>query len=126
MSRLVKMCSRFRLFRAPTNEDEIFKVVQWEHVFLGCWTKEGTRYPLLTYLRAVLNATLISITVVSQTLFAFVNRNNILLVLDCMCPATTMAVTSFKIFMLVWRTKELNGIYETIKDAFKRGEFKMG
>lgn len=117
------MGSRFRLLRPPATEDEIFKVVQWELVLLGCWTKEGTPYIFLTYFRAVFNVTLNSIGVVSECLFAFVNRKNLLLVLDCMCPTTTMGVTSFKMFMLVWRTKELNGIFESIKDAFKRGTF---
>lgn len=113
---------RFRLFRPPANADEIFKFIQFELYFLGCWTAEGSRHACLTYFRAVLNGTLNFIVVISQCTFAYLNRGNLLLILDCMCPTTTMAVTSFKIFMLVWRTKELNRVFDTIKDAFKRGK----
>lgn len=118
------MRSRFRLLQPPSNEDEIFKFVQWELVLLGCWSnnKNGSWHAFLTYFRAVLNAILNMIAVVSECAFTFVNRDNLLLILDCMCPTTTMTVTTFKIFVLVWRTKELNGIFDTIKDAFKKGK----
>ncbi|XP_063709112.1 odorant receptor 22c-like [Culicoides brevitarsis] len=67
-----------------------------------------------------------SICVLAQYTFAIKHRDNLILVLDCMCPATTMGVTAFKIFMLVWKTKELNGIFDTIKDAFKREVAEKG
>lgn len=109
------------LLQTPKTEDETFKFVQFQLFLLGCWTgSEKNR--TFTYFRGVINIFWNSLSVVGQYAYAYVNRKKLILVLDCMCPATTMIVTSFKLFILLWRTDTLNGIFEEIKEAFRKGE----
>lgn len=108
------------LLKSPKTEEEIFKFVQFELFVLGCWTGSD-KNRTSTYFRGVLNNLINTISVVGQYAFAIVYRKKLILVLDCLCPATTMAVTSFKMFVLWKRTDALNEIFETIKKAFRKG-----
>lgn len=109
------------LLQAPKTEEETFKFVQFELFFLGCWTASD-KNRTLTYFRGVINGLINAISVIGQYAFAYVYRKKLILVLDCMCPATTMAVTAFKQFMLLKRTDVLDGIFEEIKEAFRKGK----
>lgn len=108
------------VLKPPKTEEESFKLVQFQLSFLGCWTASDKNRNW-TFLRGVVNNLINSIAVIGQYAFAVVYRNNLVLVLDCMCPATTMGATSFKLFLLQMRNEELTGIFKTVKEAFKTG-----
>ena len=109
------------LFTPPTNEGEIFKFVQFELWFLGCWAYP-TSNKFITYSRGVFQILVNFISVIPQYILAYESRKNLVLVLECMCPATTMAVTVYKQSMLLWRTNELNDIFNEIKGAITHGK----
>lgn len=112
------------LLTPPKTEDEIFKFTQFELRFIGCWApKESNR--LLLYTLGIFQILVNAISTVGQYAFVFLNYKKLVVILEVLCPATTMGVTSFKQIVILWQTNELDEIFRTIKKAFKDGEFVL-
>lgn len=83
------------LLTPPKTEDEIFKFTQFELRFIGCWApKESNR--LLLYTLGIFQILVNAISTVGQYAFVFLNYKKLVVILEVLCPATTMGVTSFK------------------------------
>ncbi|XP_063709111.1 odorant receptor 22c-like [Culicoides brevitarsis] len=108
-----------KLFQVPTTEDEIFKFTKFELYYIGAWFYPGSS-KFAANIRMMINFFINTISVLAQYSYAYIIRKDLVVLLDCCCPATTMGVTSFKTWILWWRKDELNNIFETIKEALKR------
>jgi len=109
------------LLRAPANENELFKIEKFEIWFLGCWSYPNTNR-LITYSRGIIHIILLILMMIPQYMFAYENWTTLVLLLEVLCPLLTQGVTLFKHFILFWRTKELNNIFDEIKHSFENGK----
>lgn len=55
--------------------------------------------------------------------YAYINRANLGLVLDCLTPTITKAVTGIKLFVLYYHRDTLKFLIRAVYDLFVNGEF---
>ena len=110
------------IFIPPKTEDEIFKFVQFLQQILGSWAPKGSNR-LFLYSLGIFHIIINLIITVGQYAFVYFHPTNLVVILEVLCPATTMGVTTFKHCVMLWRTNELDEIYQSVKKAFRDGLF---
>lgn len=110
-----------KFLQPPTNEWEIFKFGKGELKFLGCYIEDYTTW--WRYLLGFISASLVGILALSQYAIGiqYLNQGNLPSLFEVLCPGTTMLVTSFKLYVLLYKQKELHDLFKLFETTFAAG-----
>lgn len=105
----------------PKSEYEIFKVGKAELNFTGCYIKDYKTW--WRYLRGLINTTALGISAVSEYAVAFLllRKGDLINLFDVLCPSTTMMVTTFKLYVMLWKQKDMQDLFQVFENSFARG-----
>lgn len=109
----------------PKSEYEIFKVGKAELKFTGCYIEDyATKW---RYLRGFINTTALGLSAVSEYAVAvlLLRQGDLINLFDVLCPSTTMMVTTFKLYVMLWKQKDMQELFQLFQKTFANGEFSM-
>jgi hypothetical protein len=104
-----------------TNKEFFFRVQKIGWKFIGFWpgSDDITKIQLIV---AVLNAIEVLFYCIFQFYFCYVNRSNLLVVLDALTPCATQLFCGLKILVVVWKRKDIKVVLDHLKDSFYFGK----
>lgn len=113
----------FSWFQPPKSEYEIFKVGKAELKFTGCYIEDYQAK--WRYVRGFINTTALGLAALSEYCVAviFLQRGDLTNLFDVLCPSTTMMVTTFKLYVMLWKQKEMQDLFKLFEKTFSNGKY---
>lgn len=103
--------------RSFSDKKFFFGVQKIGWTFLGFWPgSDNISACQLVY--AVFNAFEVLTSAIFQLNFCFVNRQNLVILLDALTPLTTNITSAIKLLFIVWNRKEIKEILDHLKKSF--------
>lgn len=111
-----------KIFQPPQSEYEIFKVGKAELNFSGCYITDYKTW--WKYIRGVVNVSALGLSALSEYAMAvqLLGEQDLPNLFDVLCPSTTMMVTTFKLYVMLWKQREMQELFKLFERTFAKGK----
>lgn len=103
------------------DEKSFFRVQKIALKFIGFWAVDYASVKIWKIYLAILNAFVVIAAVIFELAFVYENRENLSLMLECLCPLTTKFVTAVKLLIYVWKRNEIGALLEFLQNGYVQG-----
>lgn len=107
-----------------TDKKSFFRIQKWGWRLIGFWPGSDVVTRLQLAL-AVLNILEVLIYGVFQFTFCYVNRGNLVVLLDALTPWLTQITSSFKVAIIIWNRRDIKVVLDYLMESFSVGMEKI-
>lgn len=118
-SQSVTMFSMFKVERF-SQKKFFFRVQKIGWKFIGFWPGSD-KFSSFISIHVILNCLEVLIYAAFQLAFCFVNRGNLVVLLDALTPVATQIVSAVKALVILWRRKDIKETLDYLRDSFYSG-----
>lgn len=101
-----------------------FRIQKLGWRLIGFWPGSNSISTLQLVL-AILNGLEVLIYGVFQLTFCYVNRNNLVTLLDALTPVVTQITSAMKMLVIVWRRHDIKIVLDYLKESFYNGTIRL-